>query len=182
MTKKQVEPILKEVKAKNITLASIKKEAKNANTMETYELDDLTQVSFYPIFSLRKIRDLQNELMALYVEANESDVHINDEHLTSMTMALIVKHFTHLKSSFPKDVKKFLAVTNDLIDTGFMEIMFEEIFMKAEVEKVFTQIGKQIATSQFYDKMEKTVLQATEDLEIKNKENIEALKSVTNKD
>lgn len=174
-TTKQSQP-----KPKNLTMAKVKRAAKEAYRMEEYELNDSDKIKFFPIFPQGRINDLLKELQQDQLYADENDIEFNadDEFMVSYVLFLCIKYFTSLEKGFSKKLEDKLLQFEYLVDTGYYNQIVNEVFMPSEIRKVFDVVAGQISTYQFIEHVNVLSNEQLEDLKIKNKDLLDSIENM----
>lgn len=161
-------------KSKNITMAQIKRQAKEVNKMEEYVLDTdgetEIKVKFYPVFPHSKIQELLQELQDILVQANDQGVRFTDSQLNNHLLFLCIKHFTHLKNQISDKFEEQLVQMEHLIDTGVYEEIINEVFDQKEISKVYDKLAEIQAQYEFIMNIQETVQKNLENLRVKQKD------------
>lgn len=154
----------------DIKLSSIKKKAKQVYTTEQYTLDDGSTITFHPHFPPLLIKELLTETQSILGQLGEG-VEMSAEKYHNYILFMCIKHFTHLKSQLKADT--FVGQINEmnsLIDADLFDLIIDDIFSPVEIRKVFDQLAKFGANSQFMEKMTEKMQDEFAKLEIKNAE------------
>jgi len=154
----------KQVRQKPISLAQIKKQQKEINTMSTYVLDSETNtvLKYYEKFDNLLIEELLTELHENVLFADKHNIDFfNDESIfLKYVYFLLIKKFTHLGKDIPDTLPEQIPVISTLISTGLFETIFEHCFDPEEVARViekfqqFTILAEQLISLNQFAKQE----------------------------
>lgn len=158
------------VRPKNITFASVKRTAKEANKLENYDLSDTERIRFYPIFPEGKIKELTEELTLVITQAGDEGIELNDDQFQNHVLFLCIKHFTHLKKELANDYQTQVLQMEQLVDAGIFRIIVDDIFMPKELQKVMNYIGDHIGTTDFISMISDSAESKMEELRIRHQE------------
>lgn len=154
----------------NISFEKIEQQAKEANKIEEYDLNDNDRIQFYPIFPYQKIKELFDEMADIIVQANELEVALDDGEIINHILFLCVKHFTHLKEDISDKFEEQVQQMEYLVDTGLFSTIVNDVFMPKEIDKVMNYAGDFLSVDKFLQTVSKRASERLEDLEIKNKD------------
>ena len=165
-------------KPKQLTMPKIKRAAQKANKREEYILSTNESIRFNPIFPYDKVIDLIKELGEDMVYASENDIEVSDELFVEYVHLLCIKYFTSLEKGFAKKFEDKLLQLDYLIRSGYYKEIMDEVFMPAEVQKVFDAITDELNKSRFIEDMFVKTNKKLENLKIKNKELIDSIENI----
>lgn len=160
-------------KPKNLTMAQVKRKAKDVNKMEEYELDTEGQikVKFYPVFPESKVNELLEEMQGILAYViDEQGIEFTEKNLTDHIFFLCIKHFTHLGKDISDKFEEQLVQMEHLIDTGYYAQIINEVFAQSEMNKIAKAIADMQSKFEFLMSIDKTAEENLEQLELKNKE------------
>lgn len=165
-------------KNNQLKLSSINQKAKKAHVMETHTFDDGATLKFYPEFPLTLVEVMIEEMAKILSEAGEK-LKMSEKQMHQFTLYYIVKHFTALKSQFKAiTLVGQINEMESLIDSGYFELIINEVFSQSEIHKVFDQMSVIGGSVVFLDKMTQKMHEEVEKMELKN---LELLQSVAKK-
>lgn len=162
-------------KPKQLTMAKIKREAKEINKMEKYELNDNDSIRFYPVFPYGKIDDLLQEYQEKIRYAVEKDIMFPEEKTLQYIYFLCIKYSTSLEKAISDKYEDQILQMSYLVDTGYLKQIVEEVFLPSEINKVMDRISELLSTFQLIEHVNEKVREKTADLKIKNKEILNVL-------
>lgn len=160
----------------DLKLTAIKKQAKKAHTMEKYELEDGSTITFYSIFPELLIEEMLEELQKHMQTLNNKDVSLSDKMNLYFINLMTIKYFTHFKNDMPDHVftegKKagLLDWLEHFADTGLMKIIIEDVFMKDQVMKVYDKIAEYLGSFMLLEELTEKTQQHFQNLKLKNKD------------
>lgn len=160
----------------DIKFSQIKKIAKEANETEVYEFDDGATLTFYPIFPASMIEEMFVEIQTVFNKVGDK-LDLNEGTLHKFVFFHAIKHFTHLKSQLKAtSLAGQLNEMNSIVDSGYYEIIINEVFLQSELNKIFDIMSKFAAQSAFFEKLQNKMQDELATLELKNKDVFENLK------
>ncbi|MFS1518498.1 hypothetical protein V1503_18855 [Bacillus sp. SCS-151] len=161
--------------------SAIRKKAKEVNQKETYEFEDSTTLTFYPIFTEKKIEKLLEEFASLFKQANEKDIELSDKMTYYLTLLQCIKHFTHLGKDIQNNLEYQLDYLDALIDSGYFKKITEEVFVPQEIQKVFERMTDVLGKYKMMEDLMNDAQNKFYDLKLKNKEVFEQLGNIGEK-
>lgn len=160
-------------KPKQLTMAKVKRVAKEVNRMLEYELDSEHKIKYYPVFPQSKVHELIRELANDMMNAGEKDIEITDELFIEYVCLLCIKHFTSLEKGFADNFEDKLLQMEHLVDTGYFKQIIDEVFSAAEIRKVFDTISDEINKNLFIEDLFVKSNEKLKELRIRNKDVLE---------
>lgn len=152
----------------DIKFTEIKKKAKQANAKETYEFEDGSTLSFYPTFPPSMIESMFEEVQSILKPFGD-DLDMSEKDLDNYIKYMMIKHFTHLKSQLKADnLAEQINEMNSIIDSGYFDVILNEVFIPSEMYKVYDQAAKFSAQFLFLQNMTDKMHDEVAKLELKN--------------
>lgn len=158
-----------------LTLAAVKKQAKEAYEQDSYELDNGSTIKYYVRFPDLKVEDMYEELQKHYIEMKKEDINLSDKMNLYFINLLMIKHFTHFKKDMPDELlgkgtkAGLLDYLNHFADTGLMKTIMDEVFVPDQVKKVYEKMTDILGASRLLQEMESSVQKKYTDMKIKHK-------------
>ncbi|PKR82847.1 hypothetical protein [Heyndrickxia camelliae] len=165
-------------KTTQLKVSKIKKAAKEVNKQIEHEFEDGSTLKFYPIFPELKIDELIEDNQKLIREADELGIELSEKMTYHLISLLIIKHFTHLGADIEDGVQNHIAFLEALIDSGYYKIIMEEVFLPAEISKVFDRMVDLVSQYQMMEKLVEKTKEQVQRLELKNAEVFKQLENV----
>ncbi|MCA1025667.1 hypothetical protein LCM23_06155 [Cytobacillus kochii] len=164
-------------KSNNLKFSSVKQKAKEANETEVYEFEDGTTLTFYPTFSPSMIEDMFVDIQSVLQKVGD-ELDLNERTLQKYVLYNVIKYFTHLKKQLKATtLTGQINEMSSLIDSGYFEIIINEVFDQKEISKVFDFMSKFTAQFTLFEKIQKKYESELESLELKNRDVFEKLKA-----
>lgn len=164
----------------DLKLTQVKKVSKKLNETEQFPIESGeykgSTITFYPHFSQTKINKLLEEFQSIQKEVKEHDLSVSEQTQIGMLQLLIIKHFTHFKNDMPSTLLSTDKNDNLLFwlekfnETGLLTILMDEMFLPAEIQKVFKNLTDFISKSIVHIDLENEINRKVENLKFKNKE------------
>ena len=157
-----------------LKLSTIKQKAKQTHEMETYTFEDETTLKFYPEFPPTLVEEMLEEMSMVLTSENEKSgdkLSISEKLIHKYTLFLAIKHFTHLKSQFKATT--LVGQINEmesLIDSGYFELIINEVFLQSEIHKLFDHMNKLGSNVMFLEKLTHKMHDEVAKLELKNQD------------
>ncbi|PAV30165.1 hypothetical protein CIL05_06775 [Virgibacillus profundi] len=155
---------------KKLTMAKVKRTAKEVNTMSSYELNEDVAIKFYPTFPESKIHELLQEVQNILNYLNEIGEDITDDELGQHVFLLTIKHFTDLKPQISDKFEEQLQQMSQLIDAGYYKQILNEVFSQSEIDKVAKAMAELRSRYEFLASIEDNTKENLKVLELKNQE------------
>lgn len=126
-------------KAKNLTLAAIKKEdAKQFNAQKQVEIKGYT-LTVDKVFRPTKITAMLREMVEKISELKAKKVSIEQLDFTTYGLLLTIKHFSSV--DIPESIEEQLRVLEIMVDNDFL-VPIVNGFEPEEMEKIYGAVGK----------------------------------------
>lgn len=164
-------------KNKELTFESIKKGAEAKFEQETYELADGREILFFVTFPHTMVNELLDTFQKS-IQSKDEGIEIENEDLFVQFFVQyhIVRKFTHLSDTFTATTfagqfEEMKALINEeVLGESLMEVLFDEVFLKDQVRKVFNKFSKALSNMAFLEKYTKQVTEEISKLELQNKD------------
>jgi hypothetical protein len=137
-------------KAKNLTLTTVKKKSKELDQTRVHIIENGQyigeQITFKVQFDDVTIEELLTEFGQLMNEAETKEIKITQQMQLYLLEFLIIKFFTHFKSSIPSSLlgtdgkEGILDWLDHFRKTGLMKECLAVMFVRDQVQKVFNQM------------------------------------------
>lgn len=182
MTNKTNKSTPKRQNKKQLSLTAISKSAKNINTLKEHiwDVETNTVIRYYERFDNNKIEELLNELYEdiSYADSEGLKFFQDDSNMMKYLSILIVKFFTHLNKTIPKEFEKKIAYMNEMLTIGLVEELFDKCFIDSEVYKVFSKV---IETANLNEKLVNLELETGAKMKnfLSNSENMQQLQKLS---
>jgi hypothetical protein len=165
------------VKAKqnNLKLSQVKKQYKETHKQESYELQDGSNLNFYPTFPHNMIEEMLEHLAAQFKYAEEKGIELSEKFIHNYTIFLCIKQFTHLGKEISENFEEQIQQLEWLVDTGYFKEIVEDVFMPIEIEKVFNKMVEVSGKYLFLEKLTQQTYEEVGKLELKNADIIKQL-------
>jgi hypothetical protein len=175
-------------KQSNLTLTKVKQISKKMDETLVHIIEDglyqNEQITFQVLFDDRTIEELLTEFGKLLNDADEKGIELSQQMQIYLIYTLIIKHFTHFKSSLPSTLlgENKSAGMLDYLDhfhkTGLLAECMNNMFLPKEVSKVFDKMTDFAATGLLANQLNEEMVKKFEQLQIKNKEVFEKLNTI----
>ncbi|WNJ14006.1 hypothetical protein [Bacillus velezensis] len=163
---------------KELKLTDVKDEVEKYKNVEIYQFENGSTITFAPLFSPSKVKNLVTELHERFGSANEKGIDLQPI-ITEYVHFLAIKYFTSLGSQISDNLENQLDELEFLIDGGYFDEIVNEVFSKKEIAKIWTQLGNRIGEIEVHAKLNKQVLDTVASLEMENKDLFEQIKNFT---
>lgn len=166
---------------KQLSLTAMKDTYRDINRYKehVWDAETKTVIKYHERFDKNKIEELLVELYQDIEHAENENYKFfhKDENMMKYTSLLIIKHFTHFRKSIPDDFDKKLQYMKEMIGMGLVELMFDELFLEEEVQKVFEKI---VETAALAERVTQEMVKTQEKLDdfLANSENLSQLASL----
>lgn len=171
----------------DLKLSVIKSQAEAMFEQESYEMEDGSTITFYPIFPDLLIEEMMEEVQKHYIELNEKNVVLNEKMTIYFIQIMAIKYFTHFKSQMPNTAlgednnPGMLDYLKHFANTGLLKTIIEEVFMIDQIQKVYGKMTDNISTSQLSNKLENEVNKKVASLNFKTKGVFEQINNIGKK-
>lgn len=162
-------------KQNNLKLSQVKKQYKEAHKQESYELQDGSNLNFYPIFPHNLIEETLEHLAAQFKYAEEKGIELTEKFIYNYTLFLCIKQFTHLSKEISNNFEEQVQQLEWLVDTGYFKEVVEDVFSPKEISKVFDKMVEVSGKYLFLEKLTQQIQEEVGKLEFKNKDVITEL-------
>lgn len=175
-------------KPSNLTLAKVKKVSKQLDQTQVHIIEDGNyageQITFNVQFNDKTIEELLTEFGKLLNEADEKGIEISQDMQIYLIYMLTIKHFTHFKDSLPSSLLGIdkevglLDVLDHFHKTGLLTECMNNMFLPAEVSKVFDKMTDFAATGLLANDMNEEMMKKFQQMKLKNADVFEKLNSI----
>jgi hypothetical protein len=162
-------------KQNNLKLSTVKKQYKEAHKQESYELNDGSNLNFYPIFPHNMIEEMLEHLATQFKYAEEKGIETSEKFIHNYTLFLCIKQFTHLGKEISENFEEQIQQLEWLVDTGYFKEIVEDIFLPKEIQKVFDKMVEVSSKYLFLEKLTQQMQDEVSKIEFKNAEVIKQL-------
>ena len=158
-----------------LTLASVKKQAKKAHEQESYELENGSTIKFYVTFPDLRIENMYEELQKHYIEMKRKNIDLSDKMNLYFINLMMIKYFTHFEKDMPDELlgvgtkAGLLDYLNHFADTGLMKTIMDDIFLPEQVKKVYGKMTDILGASKLLQEMESSVQKKYTDMKVRHK-------------
>lgn len=167
-------------KAKNLTLTTVKKKSKELDQTRVHNIENGQyvgeQITFKVQFDDVTIEELLTEFGKLMNEAEKKDIEISQQMQLYILEFLIIKFFTHFKSSIPSALlgengkEGILDWLDHFRKTGLMKECLEVMFVKDQLQKVFNQMTDVAAKGLLAMNLNEEMMKKLQDLQLQNED------------
>ncbi|WP_299831213.1 hypothetical protein [uncultured Metabacillus sp.] len=157
---------------KKLSISKLKDEAKVFDEFVEIDVDvngEEYTVKMYPYFKPEKIRDLVNELTEFFQKAKEEKLEIPKIEEDDLIAFFICKHFTDIKFTTSKKVKKIYEEFKLLINSSLFKVLSKS-FPQESVAQVFDRIFEIIETNAVLENKFKQTQEIIKNLPLENKD------------
>lgn len=158
-----------------LTLAAVKKQAKEAYEQDSYELDNGSTIKYYVTFPELMIEDLYEELQKHYIQMKEEGIELSEKMTLYFINLMMIKYFTHFKTTMPNELRGkgakagLLDYLNHFADTGLMKTIMDEVFSPDQVKRVYEKMTDILGASKLLQELESGVQKKYTEMKIKHK-------------
>lgn len=162
-----------EIKAKELTFATIKKEAKKVNESVQYKLNDTTYITYNPVFSQTKLQEMF-EFIIKVLKTDELD--LKDADFLNLVHLNMIKFFTSIgKQLKGATLVEQLNELNSIVDTeidgvSVFKVIIEQVFDPNQITKVHEQIAEKLAELEVVNRITQEQLVKMAELNVINEE------------
>jgi hypothetical protein len=167
-------------KAKNLTLTTVKKKSKELDQTRVHTIENGSyvgeQITFKVQFDDVTIEELLTEFAQLMNETEKQEIKITQQMQLYLLEFLIIKFFTHFKSSIPSSLlgqdgkEGILDWLDHFRKTGLMKECLEVMFVKDQVQKVFNQMTDFAATGLLAMNLDEEMKKKFQELQLQNQD------------
>jgi hypothetical protein len=157
-------------KQNNLKLSTVKKQYKDAHKQESTELNDGSNLNFYPIFPHNMIEEMLEHLAAQFKYAEEKGIELSEKFIYQYTLFLCIKQFTHLSKEISNNFEEQIQQMEWLVDTGYFKEIVEDVFLPKEISKVFDKMVEVSGKYLFLEKLTRQMQDEVGKLELQNKD------------
>jgi hypothetical protein len=161
---------IKMTKQSNLTMSKVKKQYKQTQQKQNYELKDGLNITFSPIFPHGDVEKLLTYMGSQFKYAEEKGLAISEKLTLDYTLFLCIKYFTHLGKEISDNFEEQIEQMEWLVDTGYFKEICEEVFLQSEIQKVFNKAVEISSKYVFLEKLTTQMHQEVQKLDIKNKD------------
>jgi hypothetical protein len=162
-------------KQTNLKLSQVKKQYKEAHKQESYELNDGSNLNFYPIFPHNMIEEMLEHLATQFKYAEEKGIETSEKFIHNYTLFLCIKTFTHLSKEISDNFEEQIQQMEWLVDTGYFKEIVEDVFLPKEIQKVFDKMVEVSSKFLFLEKLTQQMQEEASKIEFKNADVIKQL-------
>jgi hypothetical protein len=155
-------------KQNNLKLSTVKKQYKAAHKQESTELNDGSNLNFYPIFPHNMIEEMLEHLAAQFKYAEEKGIELSEKFIHQYVLFLCIKQFTHLSKEISDNFEEQIQQMEWLVDTGYFKEIVEDVFIPKEITKVFDKMVEVSGKYLFLEKLTQQMQDTVQGLELKN--------------
>lgn len=161
----------KKMKNTSMTIKKNRTKKNRMDKMETYVLEtDVenntnTVIKYYKLFNHNKINDLLKEAHENLELDKKEDLGFftDDAVFINYVMWLVAVRFTSLSKDVPKDLKEQASIMEDMVGTGLLERIHDEVLDQSEVFKVVERINKLAQLTGDIERQSKEIFEQLED-------------------
>lgn len=174
----------------NLTIAKVKKQSKEFDKTEKYEITDGVYkgsiITFYPTFSDTKIEELLTELQSIQKEIVDNKLDISEKMNVYIIQFLIIKHFTHFKNAIPSSLlpndknESLLDYLEHFQKTGLFKLILDNVFLPTEIQKVFESLTDFVSKALVHIDLEKQLQDKVSNLKFKYKDAFDQIDELDN--
>jgi hypothetical protein len=162
-------------KQTNLTIAKVKREHKQSQKKENYELKNGDNLSFYPIFVHSEIEKLLEHMSNQFNYADEKGIQISEKFTHDYVLFLCIKQFTHLGKEIGNSFEEEIQVMEWLVDMGYFKEIVEDVFMQDQIQTVFDKAVEISSKFLFLEKLTQQMQEEVSKIEFKNADMIKQL-------
>lgn len=157
-----------------IKFTEIKSLAEQNNQTEVFEFENGSTLTFYPVFPDNLIEKMFEEISNIFAKEEQKKkgkIELNENMIHKYVIYMLIKHFTHLKSQLKASTLiGQLNELNSIVDSGYYQIIANEVFDQKEIYKVFDRMAEISGRFMFLKRLDEKMHNEVSKLELKNRD------------